>query len=125
MEQEIGRLQHGLDDQLRAGQEFAGAPGFVREQRSIARHFRRCKGPSKGFRAEGTDELCGALGVARRAWPARQQVVYIAATKSVAREFFGGCAISFRQQGCHALRRGLIFEAVDEIFLRKLICGLV
>src|SRR5205085_3049635 len=62
-------------------------------------------------------------GAARHGRFARNQPVEVPAAKRGARQFLGGGAVRFNQQGRKALPLGLIPESVDEILGWELVGG--
>ena len=112
-EEEVGRLQHRLDHELRALQEIL----FGLQERFVPLLLARFQRPAEGFQSELAHETRAAGG----RWLARDQPVRVAAAKRVARQSFGGRAVRFDQQRRKVLGLGLIPEAVDEILGRKLV----
>src|SRR5262252_2064330 len=121
VEQEVGRLQHALYNDLRTLHEIVSGGRVYHEELFVARDFGLDERPPECAQAELPNELLSAHGIGGRRSAARNQRLAVAAAERVARQFLRGAIVRLLLHGRDALARCLIGEAVDEVFLRELV----
>ena len=120
MEQEIRRLQHGLDNHSRALQELAGGGRLRAKGGGVALKFVVAQRAAEGAAAEGANKLVAAFHIRGSGGFAGNQAVDVAGAESIQRKLLGRGAVGVDQQRRHALITRLVLETVDVILGREM-----
>src|SRR5690242_2676410 len=119
MEQEIRRLEHGLDHGSRSLQELTRGGGLRAKSGGVTLKLVVAQGAAEGAPAEGANKLVAALYVPRPGGFAGNQAVDVAGAERIRCQLLGCRAVSVDQQRRHSLVTRLILETVHVILRRE------